>query len=83
MPSMPGMLMSSSTTSTSLSLASVDRLGARCDAARDVDVRLEAEQLGQVVACLGDVVDDDDVYSVSHGLFVQRLPRSMIRGWSG
>ena len=41
-------------------------LGASCDAASDVYVRLKAQQLGQVIACLGNVVDDDDVYAVSH-----------------
>ena len=39
---------------------------ARAEAADDLDVRLEAEQLGEVVARLGDVVDDDDLDLLGH-----------------
>ena len=56
-----------------------DRLRSGRDTARDVDVRLEAQQLGQVVACLGDVVDDDDVDLISHGRRSCAFPRRQIR----
>ena len=66
MPSMPGMLMSMRTTSG----ASCDAISiaSRPDAAApdDLDVRLEPEQLGEVLAGLGDVVDDDDADLVCH-----------------
>ena len=70
MPSMPGMLMSSSRTSTASSVASFDRLFARPDAAGHDDVVLEAEQLGQVVAGLDDVVNDDDLDGLCHYLIL-------------
>jgi hypothetical protein len=49
-----------------LTAGELQRLCARSSAADDLDVRLEAEQLRDVVARFGDVVDDDDLDLVSH-----------------
>ena len=44
----------------------LDRLGAGRGRADDVDVALEAEELREVVARLGDIVDDQDTDLVGH-----------------
>ena len=73
MPSMPGMLMSMRTTSGGSSRRQLERLRAGGGAADDLDVGLEAEQLGEVLARLGDVVDDHDADRLSH------VHRSLLR----
>ena len=73
---MSGMLMSISTTSGRSASGHLERLAAGVGRADDLDVALEAEQLREVVARLGDVVDDEDLDRVCHvGLsaFVVRL----------
>ena len=66
MPSMPGMLMSMSTTSGVQPGGDLDGLRPGRGHAHDLDVGLEREQLGEVFPRLEDVVDDDDPDRVSH-----------------
>ena len=66
MPSMSGMLMSISTTSGLESGGHLQGLATGRGGADHVDVALEAEQLRQVIAGLGDVVDDEDTDLVGH-----------------
>ena len=63
MPSMPGMLMSIRTTSGVQPRGSSSASRPEAADADDLDVGLEREQLGEVLARLGDVVDDDDAES--------------------
>ena len=80
MPSMSGMLMSIRTTS-GLSRAAISSASrARRRRADDLDVALEAEQLREVVAGLGDVVDDEDADLVGHLALLG--PGSRWSGWS-
>ena len=70
MPSMSGMLMSMRTTSGSSLGRHLDGLAPGRRRPDDLDVRLEAEQLREVIAGLRDVVDDEDADLVCHVLWV-------------
>ena len=48
------------------SAGDLDRFGSGRRRADHLDVALETEKLGQVVACLGDVVNDEDSDPVGH-----------------
>ena len=84
MPSMPGMLMSMSRMSGAEPPGQLDGLLARRRRADDLDVRLEGQQLGQVLSRLGDVVDDDDADLFGHARFLMAVraarPRRVLQG---
>ncbi len=75
-PSISGMLMSIRTTSGQQAGRHLQRLGAGRGRPDDLHVLLEAEKLGQVVARLRDVVDDEDADLVGH-----RPDGLRTRGW--
>ena len=66
MPSMSGMLMSIRTTSGRELGGHLEGFAPGRGGADHVDVALEAEQLREVIAGLGDVVDDEDADLVGH-----------------
>ena len=78
MPSMPGMLMSISTTSGVRLAGQLDGFRPGCGRPDDLEIALEAEQLGEVVAGLRDVVDDEDADLVWH----RSVCWSLEGGWS-
>ena len=66
MPSMSGMLMSIRTTSGLQPDGHLEGLAPGRRRADHVDVALEAEELREVIAGLGDVVDDEDADLIGH-----------------
>ena len=85
MPSMPGMLMSSRITSVGFSPATLTASSPELTLLGHDHVVLEAEQLGEVVPRLDDVVDDHDFDGFSHdscaSLSRRRLGRRDRKGW--